>query len=187
MDELVVWIQGLFDDCVFRAPFGIGWHLDRAELPLIATVTPADCSTARIVLSRNDVLGRINFVARLQAFLDVELDRPVPPCPVHRMGLMPVRVDEGVHWRCPEGDFRCRIGDYPDALWPPSSDEDPGRIAPMLARRFDRRGVTGIHSFGVERRDAALGGQDQVAPAIRSTRHSDGSRAGPGRRRAGRV
>jgi hypothetical protein len=153
MDDLVAWIQGLFDDCLFRAPFGIGWHLDRAEPPLTATVTPADCSTGRIVLSRDDLLGRISFVARLQAFLDVELDQPVPPCPVHRVGLMPVRLSTSVHWRCPEGDFRCRVGDYQDALWPPSPDEDPGRVAPMLARRFDRRRVAGILSFGVERRN----------------------------------
>ena len=153
MDNFAVWMQGLFDDCSFRAPFGIGWDVDRVDAPVTATVTPADCSTARIVLSRDDLLGRINFTARLQAFLDVELDRPVPPCPVHRVGLTPVRVDQVVHWRCPECDFGCRIGDYQDALWPPGPEEEPGRIARMLSRRFSRRRVTGIHSFGVERRD----------------------------------
>lgn len=173
MDDLVVWIERLFDDCLFRAPFGIGWHLDRAEPPLTATVTPADCSTARIVLSRDDLLGRMSFVARLQAFLDVELDRPVPPCPVHRVGLTPVRVNTSIHWRCPKCDFSCRVGDYQEALWPPSPDEDPGRVAPMLARRLDRRRVTGILSFGVERRDGRwvakmkLGPQADV-PAIQT-------------------
>ena len=153
MDDLVVWMQGLFDDCSVRAPFGIGWDLNRAEAPLIATVTPADRSTARIMLSRDDTLGRINFAARLQAFLAVELDRPVRPCPVHRVCLTPVRVDQLVHWRCPACDFGCRVGDYQDALWPPGPDEDPGRIGPMLSRRLGRPRVTGIRSFGVERRE----------------------------------
>ena len=149
MDDVVDWIQGLFEDCSFRAPFGIGWHLDGSEPPITATVTPADCSTAQIVLDRDGLLGRINFAARLQAFLDLELDRPVPPCPVHGGGLAPVRVDEVVRWRCPAGDFECRVGAYQDALWPPGPNEE--QIAPMLARRFARRQLTGIHSFGVQR------------------------------------
>lgn len=153
MDDLVTWIGGLFGDCSVRAPFGIGWDLDRAEPPLTATVTPADCSTARIVLRRDDVGERINFVARLQAFLDIELDRPVPPCPNHQVGLVPIRAGDEVEWRCPEGDFRARVGDYQEALWPPGPDEDLGNIGPMLGDRFRRRGVTGIHSFSVQLRD----------------------------------
>jgi hypothetical protein len=127
--------------------------LDTAEPSVTATVTPADCSSGRIVLSRDGVLHRINFAARLQAFLDIELDRPVPPCPLHRVGLVPFRVGELVHWRCEAGDFQCRVGDCEAALWPPGPDEDPDRIAPMLSRRFSHRRLTGIDSFSVERRD----------------------------------
>lgn len=151
MEDLVAWIEGLFDDCMFRAPFGIGWHLDRAEPPITATVTPADCPTARIVLGRDDLLGRIAFVERLQAFLDLDLDRPVPPCPVHGVGLMPVRVSASVHWRCPNGDFCCPVGGYVERLWPPGPDEDPAVVSRMLVRRFDRGRVTGIVRFGTER------------------------------------
>ena len=148
----MAWMQGLFADCTARAPFGIGWDLDRAEPPLIARVTPADCSTAHIRLCRDDVGQRISFVARLQAFLSVELDRPVPPCPNHGVGLIPSRAGDVVEWRCPEGDFQARVGDYLHELWPPQPDEDPGKIAPMLAARFRRREVSGIHRFGVESR-----------------------------------
>lgn len=151
VDDLVGWIQGLFADCAVRAPFGIGWDLDRADPPLTARVTPADCSTARIRLRRDDVGERISFAARLQAFLDVELDRPVPPCPNHGFGLIPTRVGDAVEWRCPKADFQARVGDYLHALWPPGPDEPQGEIAPMLAERFRRRGVTGIRWFGVER------------------------------------
>ena len=165
MDDLVAWIRGLFGDCSVRAPFGIGWDLDRAEPPLTAKVTPADCSTAHIVLRRDDVGERINFAARLQAFLDIELDRPVPPCPNHQIGLVPARAGDVVEWRCPEGDFRARVGDYWEALWPPGPDEDPSsNIAPMLAERFRRRGVTGIHSFGVELRDGRLVARLKLRP-----------------------
>jgi hypothetical protein len=164
VDDLVAWIQGLFDDCSCRAPFGIGWDLDRAEPPVTATVTPADCSSAQVTLVRDGVLERISFAERLQAFLDVELDRPVPPCPVHRVGLMAGRVGDAVHWRCPAGDFACRVGAYQDALWPPSPDEDPHRIGPMLARRFSVRGVAGIHSFGVELRDGGWVARITIRP-----------------------
>ncbi len=176
MDDLIRWIEGLFEDCSVRAPFGIGWHLDRAEPPITAIVTPADCSGARIVLNRDDLLERINFVARLQAFLDVELDRPVPPCPVHAVALGPVRSDDAVGWRCPFGDFQCRVGDYQEALWPPSPGEDRHGIGPMLARRFSRRRLSGIQSFGVELHDGRWKAEiklrpDADEPAIRAAAH----------------
>jgi hypothetical protein len=124
VNDLVAWIGALFGDCSVRAPFGIGWDLDRAEPPLTATVTTADRSTAHLVLRRDDVGERINFAARLQAFLDIELDRPGPPCPNHQVGLVPVRAGDVVEWCCPEGDFRSRVGDYQEALWPPGPGEE---------------------------------------------------------------
>ena len=151
VDDLMGWIQGLFADCAVRAPFGIGWDLDRAAPPLTARVTPADCTTGRIRLYRDTVGDRISFAARLQAFLDVELDRPVPPCPNHRMALIPSRAGEAVKWRCPEGDFEAPVGEYLHALWPPGPEEESKAVAPMLAARFHRQGVSGIRQFGVER------------------------------------
>ena len=120
---------------------------------MTAVVTPADGPTVRIRLASDTVLHRINFAARLQAILDVELDRPVPPCPTHRIGLDPVRVGDSVHWRCPSCDFGCPVGDYEEALWPPGPDADQRHIGPMLAHRFGRREVGGIRSFRVERRE----------------------------------
>jgi hypothetical protein len=152
MDDLVAWLRGLFHDFSVRAPFGIGWELDRAEPPLTATVTPADGWTALFRLTGDDVGERLNFADQLRVFLDTELDRPVPPCPNHLAGLVPVRVDDTVEWRCPEGDFRCRVGDYEEALWPPGLQEDPGNVAPMLAARFRRLDVRGIQSVAVELR-----------------------------------
>lgn len=156
MEDLVAWIESVFDDCAARAPHGIGWDLDRAEPPVTARITPADGPTGHVVLRHDDVLERINFVARLQAFLDVELDTPVPACPRHHIGLEPIRVRDAVHWRCPGGDFTCPVGDYMEGWWPPELDADPQGIAPRLSRRFTRRGLTGIASIWVESRDGGL-------------------------------
>lgn len=101
---------------------------------------------------------------RLQAFLDVELDCPVPSCPAHRTGLVASRVDDAVHWRCEAGDFQCSVGGYQDALWPPGHPEDGHAIGPMLARRFQRRNITGVGSFGVERRDDRWAARIKVRP-----------------------
>ncbi len=162
MDDLIEWMQRVFEDCAARAPFGIGWDLDRAEPTVTARVTPADCSTARIVLRRDDLLERVNFVARLQAFLDVELDTPVPPCPRHHVGLEPIRVGSAVHWQCHEGDFACAVGDYLERLWPPGPETD--RVAPMLSRRFGRRRLTGIHTIGAHLRDGQWVAQVSLDP-----------------------
>ncbi len=129
-------MQELFEDCSFRAPIGIGWGLDRAEPPITAIVTPADCSSAMIALDRDDLLGRINFAARRQAFLDVEFDRPVPPCPVHRTGLVAVRVGDAVHWRCQAGDFQCPVGGFGveprDDRWAARIKIRPGADEPAI-------------------------------------------------------
>jgi hypothetical protein len=88
----------------------------------------------------------------------------VPPCPTHRAGLVPVRVADSVHWRCPSGDFECPVGDYEEALWPPRPDEEQRQTGPMLAHRFRRRQVAGIHSFGVERREDRWVARIQLGP-----------------------
>lgn len=155
MDDLVEWVTRLFSDCRARAPFGVALELDRADPPLVAAVSPADMPTGYVGLDRDDIRGRIDFAYRLQAFLDVALDQPVPRCPTHNRGLTPTRTGDEVVWCCPEGDFRCDVGDYElAAFWPPTH-ADTG-AAPLLAKRFDRYGVTGLSSFWVEERDGQL-------------------------------
>lgn len=163
MDDLVGWVTRLFEDCSARGPFGVGLELDRAQPPLVATVSPADMPTGYVRLDRDDIRGRIDFACRLQAFLDVALDQPVPRCPIHNVGLTPTRSRDEVVWCCPEGDFRCEVGEYElAAFWPPTQADT--RAAPMLAKRFDRYGVTGLSSFWVEDRDGRLVAQVTVRP-----------------------
>jgi hypothetical protein len=152
MDNLVEWVAALFADCRARAPFGVALELDRAEPPLVAAVSPADMPTGHVTLDRDDVRGRIDFACRLQAFLDVALDRPVPCCPTHNLGLTPTRAGDKVVWSCPEDDFRCEVGEYElAAFWPPTRADT--WAAPLLAKRFHRYGVTGLSGFSVEDRD----------------------------------
>jgi hypothetical protein len=155
MDDLVEWVTRLFGDCRARAPFGVVLELDRAEPPLVAAVAPADMPTGYVSLDRDDIGGRIDFACRLQAFLDVALDQPVPRCPTHNRALTPTRAGDEVVWCCPEGDFGCEVGEYElAAFWPPTQADT--WAAPLLAKRFDRYGVTGLSSFWVEDRDGQL-------------------------------
>jgi hypothetical protein len=155
MSDLVEWITRLFGDCRARAPFGVVLELDLARPPLVAAVSPADMPTGYVALDRDDVGGRIDFACRLQAFLDVALDQPVPRCPTHNLALAPTRVGDKIEWRCESGDFRCAVGEYElAAFWPPTRVDT--WAAPLLAKRFDRYGVTGLSSFSVEDRDGQL-------------------------------
>ena len=58
-------------------------------------------------------------------------------------------------WCCPEGDFRCEVGDYElAAFWPPTQADT--WAAPLLAQRFHRYGVSGLSGFWVADRDGQL-------------------------------
>jgi hypothetical protein len=163
MSDLVDWITRLFSDCVARAPFGVAWSLDRAEPPLVASVMPADMPAGYVSLDRDDIRGRIDFACRLQAFLDVALDQPVPRCPTHGLGLTPTREGDEMTWTCPEDDFRCEVGDYElSAFWPPTQADESA--APMLAKRFQKYGVTGLSRFSVDDRDGELVARVAVRP-----------------------
>lgn len=163
MDDLVDWVTRLFDDCRARAPFGVVLELDRAQPPLVATVSPADMPAGHVALDRDDIGGRIDFACRLQAFLDVALDQPVPRCPAHNLGLSPTRVGDEVMWCCAEDDFRCEVGDHElAAFWPPTQADT--WAAPLLSQRFRRYGVTALSGFSVEDRDGQLVARVSVRP-----------------------
>lgn len=152
MSDLFVWITGLFDDCLARAPTHVAWELDRPQPPLIASVRPADMPMATVHLDRDDIRSRIDFACRLQALLQVALDHPVPACLTHKLGLTPARSGDEMIWACPEQDFWCNVGDYElAAFWPPTQADM--WAAPLLARRFERRGITGVSSFSVDDHD----------------------------------
>jgi hypothetical protein len=77
--------------------------------------------------------------------------------------LTPTRVGDEVTWTCPEGDFRCEVGEYElTAFWPPTKPDQ--WAAPLLAKRFHHCGVTGLSRFSVDERDGRLVASVAVRP-----------------------
>lgn len=144
----VDWLRALFSDLGIRAPHGISWSVDRAEPPLLVEVGLADGPSMGVELRDDSPLARIAVAERVQAHIDTAWDVALPPCPDHRVGLRPGRAGDAIHWRCPQRDVDCVVGDYDELLWPPRS-EDERRAAPLLVRRLRRRGVTGMSRLGV--------------------------------------
>lgn len=163
MSELLDWLAGLFGDCVVRAPFGVRWDVDRERPPLVVSVTGADMPTDHIEIDHDDIGGRLEFASRVQAVIGEMLDRPVPSCPAHGLGLASTRVGDQIAWVCPEDDFRCGVGEYEQsAFWPPTRTDRWS--APMLAKRFAKYGVLGLSSFSVRDRDGLPVAQVAVRP-----------------------
>lgn len=90
------------------------------------------------------------FIAEAQAHLEEVFHRPLPLCPPHGHALIG-QVREGeVYWVCPEGAWRCKVGEYEERTWP--SDWDAGNMAAALAARLGRRGINGWRSIGFGKR-----------------------------------
>jgi hypothetical protein len=91
------------------------------------------------------------FVARVQAHLAGVYGRPVPRCPLHDHALVGKVCGDDVEWVCPEGAWRCAVGEYEERTWPPSG-LDGGNMAAALSSRLGRRGIVGVRRVGVTRR-----------------------------------
>jgi hypothetical protein len=141
----------LFDDISVRAPFNLGWSVDRVEAPLIVRVEPADWPSSSAELLGDSAEVFAVFAVQLQRQLEPILRVPVPPCPTHHEALVLVTDGEDGEWRCPVDDFSCKLGDYREALWPPGPEEPEGELGSLLAHRFRRRHLDGIARFSVRR------------------------------------
>ena len=86
-------------------------------------------------------------VAEAQARLLEVLGTPVPLCPRHEHGLLPRASAGQLGWVCPDGEWQCPVGDYAERAWP---QFDLDLLAPILARRLQRRGVRGWITLGVK-------------------------------------
>jgi hypothetical protein len=85
-------------------------------------------------------------VAAAQTQLHVVLGAPVPLCPRHSHALVGIASQGHLSWVCPNGEWRCRVGDYAELTWPQS---DVDSLAPILAGRLRRRGISGVTTIGV--------------------------------------
>jgi len=154
-NEPLHWLEAIFADVRNRAPFAMDWTVDRRELPMIVTVTtPRADSRRRLIFDGDDtVLAAQRFASGLQVLLQPIFGVPLPPCPFHGCALEPKAIAGALEWRCPADDFACAVGDYSEALWPPSLDESPGNVAMMLGSRFHRRQVGGLRNYHAEVRN----------------------------------
>jgi hypothetical protein len=89
------------------------------------------------------------FLAAAQAHLSDVYGRPVPGCPLHDHALVGRVRDGEAEWVCPEGRWRCGLGEYQERTWPP--DVDAGSLAAVLCGRLQRRGIAGWRSLGCVR------------------------------------
>jgi hypothetical protein len=90
-------------------------------------------------------------VAAAQAHLSEVLGVPVPLCPVHGHPLDGIAIDGNVVWECPDGGWRCAVGDYEERTWP---QRDVESLSSILSRRLQRRGTfPAVTTIGVRRSD----------------------------------
>lgn len=115
-----------------------------------------DGEEGRLRLTLPDLSAPGSVVAMVQAaqhHLCRELGQPVPRCPEHEHALQMVVSQFGCEWVCPDGGWRCLLGQYALSVWPCF---DRSQLPEMLARRLHARQVTAVWGLGVEERDGEL-------------------------------
>src|ERR1022692_4438192 len=91
------------------------------------------------------------FMADAQAHLGEVIGQPVPRCPRHDHALVGEASGREVAWVCPDGEWRCVVGNYEECTWPP--ELDAGNMAAALSSRLTRRGIAGVRRVGFRRRN----------------------------------
>ncbi len=89
-------------------------------------------------------------MAEAQAHIGEVFAQPVPRCPRHDHALIGAASAREVAWVCPDGEWRCAVGDYEECTWPP--ELDAGSMAAVLFSRLTRRGIAGVRRVGFSRR-----------------------------------
>lgn len=121
-----------------------------------------DGEEGRLRLALPDLSAPGSVLAMVQAaqrHLRRELGQPVPRCPGHEHALALVLGAGGFEWGCPDGAWRCALGQYALSGWP---HFDRAQLPGMLARRLEAAQITGVWGIGVEERDGELMARFQV-------------------------
>jgi hypothetical protein len=97
-------------------------------------------------LSSDTSIGAV--IAEAQIGLIGVLGTPVPRCPRHEHALLPSASAGKIRWVCPDGEWQCPLGEYAELAWP---HFDLDALAPILAGRLQRRGISGWITLGLGR------------------------------------
>lgn len=156
-------LEDLFDDLALLDGPVFDWVADQEQLPVTVTLQFFPDGPYTNCVFTGDAA---DFASRAQALLIPYYNRPAPRCPHHGMAL----TATASRWSCADGDWACDFGRYHELQWPPISTEN---AAVVLTMRFQRRGVTGLSHWGVQRREGRLvaevyarGGDEKQLQAI---------------------
>ena len=100
----------------------------------------------------------VRFVAELQAHVIEVQGELRPACPPHRQThpLACRAVDGEIRWACPEGDWRCPVGQYDEFDWPPV-DAGAETIHNRVFDRLRRRDIEELRGAGTRCSDGRRG------------------------------
>jgi hypothetical protein len=152
-DEISAFIDAVLGDLSARHLMYVGRRAQDgdADSCVIQTGEDGRYRLALPDLGSSRSIGR--FTCEIQAHLTEILGAPVPRCPQHDHALAGRALEGRFVWECPEGGWRCGLGDYEERTWPQLDAGD--KLAPILSRRLHRRGIA-FRSLGVNRTDDGI-------------------------------
>jgi hypothetical protein len=146
-------VDRVLADLALRGRMFVGRRADAGDRPSVVIQTGEE---GRYRLRLPDLMAPETvegFMADAQEHLGEIFGEPVPHCPMHDHALLGKVTGAEIEWVCPEGAWRCALGEYEERTWPPGSDVPAGAVAGALVQRFERRGVTGWQRAGASVQD----------------------------------
>lgn len=144
-------IDAVLGDLALRDRMFVGRRPEAGEAATIVIQTGED-GRHRIALPKFGSRESIEtFMSEAQAHLGEVFGQPVPRCPRHDHALVGEASGRQIAWVCPDGEWRCAVGDYEECAWPPELDD--GNMAAALSSRLTRRQIAGVRRIGGARRD----------------------------------
>lgn len=165
-DPVLRFVDTLLSDLAVRSVMFVGRRAQDGDGSTFVIQTGED-GRCRLPLPNLRSPSSIEQVAAAaQAHLEHALNEPVPICSVHGHALDARTQGAGHEWVCPDGEWRCELGDYEERTWP---QLDGPSLAPILSRRLARRGIGSIATIAVRQTDHRLTanfGVSQVSPEL---------------------
>jgi hypothetical protein len=146
-DRLLLLIDAALHDMALRGGMYVGRRREDGDADTLVIQTGEE-GRLRLRLPDLPSDGSLQaLVAYIQEYLGAVLGVPVPMCPLHEHALLGVAVRGSLEWVCPDGEWRCALGDYAERTWPQLDVQR--RLAPILVGRLKRRGISGWITLGV--------------------------------------